>query len=316
MLLFWSLLFIAALVLLISYICYRIVFYAVPAKPLGPDEYDIPKGKEYQPHRQTMIGWQKKTRQMPVQEFAITSFDGLKLCGKYYEYAPGAVIELMFHGYRGSAERDLCGGVQRAFSLGRSVLLVDQRTSGKSGGHTITFGVNEHRDCLAWVDFMVQHFGPDVQIILTGISMGAATVVMAAGQELPCNVVGVLADCGYTSAKEIIHKCARQMNLPPKLVYPFIKLGGRVFGKFDVDERSPVEAVKNSKVPVIFFHGEDDDFVPCHVSQTLFEACPEPKRLVLIPGADHGLSYIIDPERYLQEVADFFSENGVHTTIQ
>ena len=81
----------------------------------------------------------------------------------------------MFHGYRGSSERDLCGGVQRCFKLGRSALLVDQRAHGRSDGHIISFGVNERKDCLAWVDFMVKHFGPDVKIILTGISMGAST---------------------------------------------------------------------------------------------------------------------------------------------
>lgn len=315
MIFFWILLCIAVLVLLIAYICYRIVFYAAPTTPLGPNEYDIPPGKIYEPHREQMRLWMQQMRALPHEQMSVTSFDGLKLTGKYYEYQPGAVIELMFHGYRGNAERDLCGGVQRAFALGRSVLIVDQRTSMTSEGHTITFGIHEHRDCLAWVDFMVERFGPDVKIILTGISMGAATVVIAAGQPLPDNVVGVLADCGYTSAKEIIYKCAEDMHLPPKLVYPFIKLGGRIFGRFDVDATSPLEAVNNCKLPIIFFHGECDDFVPCSMSKELYDACPSPKRLVIVPGAAHGLSFPIDQKNYLKNVAEFFCENGVETTV-
>lgn len=311
----WILLGLAVLVLLISWICYRIVFYAKPTAPLGPDEYDIPPGKIYEPYREQMKTWMREVRALPHEDVSITSFDGLKLWGKYYEYAPGAVTELMMHGYRGNAERDLCGGVQRAFALGRNVLIVDQRTSCRSDGRVITFGINEHRDCLRWVDFMVKHFGPEVKIILTGISMGASTVLMAAGQTLPDNVVGVLADCGYTSAREIIQKCARQMHLPPKLVYPFIQLGARLFGHFRLEELSSVEALKNCKVPVIFFHGEADDFVPCDMSRTNYAACPSPKRLVTVPGAGHGLCYLVDPEGYLRNVAEFFTENGVETAI-
>ena len=121
MLFLWIFLGLAALVLLASYICYRIVFYNKPARPLAEGEYDIPHGRVYAPYHDQMIAWQKQLRQMPVEHFSIRSFDGLKLYGSFYEYAPGAVIELMFHGYRGTAHRDLCGGIHRAFSLGRSV---------------------------------------------------------------------------------------------------------------------------------------------------------------------------------------------------
>ena len=315
MIFLYILLILAALVLLASFLCYRIVFYAKPTTPLGPEEYDIPQGKAYEVHRDAMINWQKEIRLLPYQEFTITSFDGLKLFGKYYEFAPGAPMEIMFHGYRGSAERDLCGGVQRAFALGRNVLIVDQRTSCRSEGRTITFGIHERRDCMAWVDFATAHFGPEVKIILTGISMGAATVLMAAGNPLPSNVVGVLADCGYTSAREIIQKCARQMGLPPALVYPFIRLGAVLYGRFDPEEYAPIEAMKTCTVPVIFFHGDADDFVPCEMSRANYEACTAPKRLVTIPGADHGLCYLVAPQQYLTELADFFTENGVATAV-
>lgn len=301
-----AVLFVLLVVLLIAYICYRMAFYAPRKNRPDPNVIDIPKGETYEPFRPKMESWARQTRAMTHEDLQITSFDGLKLTGKFYEYAPGAPIELMFHGYRGNAERDLSGGVQRSFRVGRSALLPDQRCSGNSDGQTITFGVNEHRDCLAWVDFTIRHFGPDVKIILTGISMGAATVLMAAGKPLPKNVIGVLADCGYSSAEAIIKKVIRQMKLPEKLAYPFVKLGALLYGGFDLEETSPMEAMKTCRVPVIFFHGEDDDFVPCDMSRQLYEACSSRKMLVTIPGAGHGLSYAVEQERYIESLLEFF----------
>lgn len=295
-----------AAVPVIAYICYRMAFFAPPRKPPSEDVIEIPEGEIYEVFRESMEKWARQVRQMPHETFSITSFDGLRLYGNYYEFAPGAPIELMFHGYRGSGERDLNGGVQRCFKLGRSALIVDQRCSGKSDGHVITFGIREHRDCLRWVDFMVEHFGPDVKIILTGISMGASTVLMAGGHPLPKNVIGILADCGFSSPREIIRVVIGQMGLPVGLSYPFVKLGARLYGHFDLEESSPVEMVKKCTVPVIFFHGEDDAYVPCEMSRINYEACASRKRLVTVPGAGHGLSYPIDPKTYLDALREFF----------
>lgn len=298
-------LFLALVCLITAYICFYIAFYAPRKKAVNTDEISIPDGDIYEPFREQMISWVKEARALPHEEVSITSFDGLKLYGKYYEYAPGAPIELMFHGYRGTAERDLSGGVQRCFSLGRSVLLVDQRTSCKSEGHVISFGINESRDCLTWIDFIINHYGKDSKIILTGISMGAATVMIAAGKDLPENVIGVLADCGYSSAKTIIYKAIKDLKLPPALLYPFVKLGAKIFGHFDLEETSPIESIKNCKVPIIFVHGEADDFVPCDMSREVYDACPTPKLLFTVPGAGHGLGYIMDLEGYLKAVTEF-----------
>ena len=289
-----------------AYVCYRMAFYSPDRKPLADGQVPTPEGEIYDPYRENMEKWVLEARAMDREDVSITSFDGLTLRGWYYEFAPGAPIELMMHGYRGDGERDLSGGVQRCFACGRSALVIDQRGSGRSDGNTITMGILERRDCLAWVDFMVKKFGPDVKIMLTGISMGAATVVMAAGEELPPNVLGVLADCGYNSQKDIQMKVIREMGLPPKLSYPFVKLAARIFGHFDLEETTPMDALKNCKVPVIFFHGEDDDFVPCWMSRAMYEACPTRKCICTIPGAGHGLSYAVDPDRYIRVLKEFF----------
>ncbi len=295
----------AFLALALTVVCFYLVFYVPRRKPKDEEAIVLPVGKIYEPYRELMTNWIKQARALPHEDVAITSFDGLTLRGKYYEYEPDAPVEIMFHGYRGNAERDMAGGVQRSFACGHSALVVDQRAAGSSDGHVISFGVNESRDCRAWVEFAVNHFGPDVKLILTGISMGAATVVMAAGTELPKNVVGVLADCGYTSAREIIKKCIRQIKLPENLLYPFIKLAAKLFGRFDLEQTPPIEAAKRCRVPVIFIHGEADDFVPCEMSVQNYEACVSPKLLYTVPGAGHGLAFPVDEEGYLRELRKF-----------
>ena len=295
------------LVLLLSLGCFLLACYVPSRKPMGADEFDLPKGKIYEPFHESMSQWIRQARSMDYEEVSVTSRDGLTLRGRYYEQIPGAPMELMVHGYRGNAERDMCGGVQRAFALGRNALVVDQRAAGQSEGHLITFGVKERLDCLQWVYFIREKFGPEQKIILTGISMGAATVLLAGGMDLPDNVIGILADCGYTSAEDIMKKVLRQIHLPAAL-YHLVRWGGKLFGGFDLKEANVREAVTHCKVPVIFFHGEADDYVPCGMSRVNFEACPGPKRLVTVSGAGHGLSFPVDEERYLAELRRFGNE--------
>lgn len=296
-------------ILLLSYVCFRMAFYAPNRTAAQCESEDYPDGEIYEPFLECMKQYTKETKAIPFEEFSITSFDGLKLVGKYYEYKKGAPIELMFHGYRGSAQRDLSGAVQRCFELHTSALIVEQRCSKKSEGNVITFGIFEHRDCLSWVDFMIKHFGEDVRILLTGISMGASTVLTATGKELPKNVIGVIADCGFSSPKDIIKKVIKQMGLPVGLGYFFVKLGARIYGGFDLEETSAETALKNCTVPVLFFHGEDDDYVPCEMSKINFNACNSKKMLVTMKGAGHGLCYLVDKEKYMNSVREFFGSH-------
>lgn len=299
---------VALVTLVTAYISFRMTFYV--SKKMRDEykntEFPIPKGEIYEVHSDKMIMWMKKLVTLPHKDVEIKSFDGLTLRGKFYEYAPGAPMELLFHGYKGSAKRDLNGAVGRCFALGRSALIVDHRGSGESEGNVITFGINESRDALTWIDYIIENIDKDARIFISGVSMGAATVMITAGKELPENVVGAVADCGYTSAKAIIKKVIKDMKLPPSIMYPFVKLGAKIFGGFDLEETSPVEAVKNAKIPIIFFHGDADDFVPWDMSRENFEACTSEKRFVTIPGAGHGLCYLHDKDAYLQALREFY----------
>lgn len=305
MIIFWICLALTMLVLIMSAVCFWMVFYSRSRKV--SEEIPIPHGEIYEVFRTDMENWVRQAREMPHKEVAIRSFDGLTLRGRFYEYQKNAPIEILFHGYRGSAERDLSGGVYRCACLGHSALIVDHRAAGTSDGHVITFGIRESRDCLAWVDFVLREIDPHAKIILTGISMGASTVLIASKEPLPQNVVGVLADCGYTSAKAIIQKVIRDLSLPAKLLYPFVRLGARLFGRFDPEATSPMEAMKSCRLPVLFYHGDTDAFVPWEMSLENYNACVSPKKhFCTIQGAGHGLAFPQDRDLYIREARAFF----------
>lgn len=299
----------AALILLISAICFLKIFYSPKRKPRADDDYELPEGKEYEPLYPQMIEWTKQSRATPHKKVSIQTFDGLTLRGRYYEISPDAPIEIMMHGYQGNSERDLSGGIFRAMNIGHNVLIYDHRGSGKSDGRIITFGINESRDCRSWINYVLTEINPDAKIILSGVSMGGATAMITAGyDDLPDNVVGIVADCGYTSAKAIIKKVMRDMKLPAGLLYPFVQLGARIYGRFNIDEFSPIDQVKKAKMPIIFVHGDKDDFVPIEMSKENYEACgSKVKKLLIIKGAAHGLAYPIAKDEYLKELKEFFA---------
>lgn len=234
----------------------------------------------------------------PYEAVSITSHDGLTLTGKYYHLHDGAPLEILCHGYKGNAIRDFAGVWQLAKDAGHNVLLINQRCHGGSQGHTITFGILERRDVLAWIQYANNRFG-GVPILLGGVSMGAATVLMVSGMALPDNVKGILADCPYDSPANIIRKVLGQdMGLPVKLVYPLILLGGLVYGRFSLNADSPVEAVRRARVPILLIHGDDDRFVPHTMSCRIHAAAPEKIEFHTVAGAGHALNYATDPEGY------------------
>lgn len=292
-------------VVLVSLICFLLTFYSF--KSSKQDDIFLPEGEEYQKYKELIKKDIQDARKMNYIEMSIKSFDGLTLKGKYYELEKGLPMEIMFHGYKGTGERDLSTGIKRAHLCKRNALVVDQRASASSEGRVISFGVNESKDCLSWINHCIDYFGENQKILITGISMGASTVINASSYDLPKNVVGILADCGYDSAKDIIKNTIKKMHLPASILYPFVKLGARLFGGFNLEEIKPIEAIKKCKLPIIFIHGDKDDFVPTYMSTNLYNACTSNKKIVYIKDAGHGIAYLVDPFKYLQEVEEFFA---------
>ncbi|MBR6114406.1 MAG: alpha/beta hydrolase [Oscillospiraceae bacterium] len=288
-----------ALTLLIVYI---ICFYS----PLGKqnDEHNLPAGEQYEPQSERMHAMIDALRAIPYETVEIRSRDGLRLRGKYYP-GRGADTAICFHGYRAAARRDFSGGARYLIGQGFNVLLVDQRAQGESEGRTITFGIRERFDCLAWAQYAAGRFGPAARITLYGISMGAATVLMASELDLPENVAGIVADCPYDKPAEIIRSVCAGMGLPVRLLWPLVAAAARLYGRFDPGEASASGAVRNARVPILILHGEDDRYVPCEMSARIAAANPALVRRYTFPGAAHGLSFLADPERYRLILEDF-----------
>lgn len=299
----WVLLLVLIFILLFAYYAYRTAFYSPAGRT--EDNYVLPKGEQYEKLGHQMLSLVGEMDKIPYEAVRISAYDGTELFARYYQVRDGAPLQIQFHGYRGTALRDFCGGNKLARESGQNTLVVDQRAHGKSGGSTITFGIRERRDCLSWVEYANGRFDGDTPVFLCGVSMGAATVLMASELDLPGNVVGIIADCPYSSPETIIRKVCRDMRLPVALVMPFVRLGAGLFGRFNLREASAVEAVRHTKIPILLIHGEDDRFVPCEMSREIFDACGGYKELHTFPGAGHGLSYIVDTDGYAQTVRRF-----------
>ena len=244
----------------------------------------------------------------PYEEVEITASDGKRLAGKYYHRKDGAPLDIMFHGYMSSALHDFPGGALEAIAAGHNVLLVDQRGHGKSHGKTVSFGIKERFDCLDWTRYAVRRFGDDVQIVIVGISMGAATVLYASELELPAQVRGIIADCPFSSAEQVIKKTATEIGYPTWIAFPLARLGGRIYGGFDVCERTTLEAVRGAKLPLLLFHGVEDKLVPYEMSLELAEAYGGEVRLEIFEGAGHGTSYLVDTPRYVRALHEFYEK--------
>ena len=293
------------LVLLVgSIVAYILAFYNKNDKDIT---YDVLTGPGYDQYHEQMIDLIKGSDVLPHEDVFIKSCDGLKLRGRFYSIKEGAPIHIQFHGYRGQAVRDFGGGVRLPMEGGHNVLLVDQRAHGKSEGHTITFGIKERKDVLSWVNYVNERFGKDVKIFLEGISMGAATVLMASNLDMP-NVKAIFADCPYSSPREIILKVSREMKLPDFLAYPFVYVGALLFGHFNINSSTAIKSVKDSKYPILIIHGQADRFVPIEMSRKIKEANPN-IRLEEFENAAHGMSYIVDTERYKKIVKEFMQSN-------
>jgi len=296
--------FFTAIVLLLigSYYAYRIAFYS-PLK--NRDKPNWPDDPQYDPYRPQMRQIFQKLKACPFERVTIRSEDGLKLSGRYYHVQNGAPLDIGFHGYRSHPIADFSGGSELSFQMGHNLLLVDQRAHGLSEGKTISFGILERRDLQCWVNYAVNRFGTELEILLYGVSMGGATVLMASDLDLPPNVKGIIADCPYTVPLDVILHVGKSTPLPLWLIKPFVILGAKIFGGFDLQETDALLSVRNTKIPILIIHGEDDRYVPCEMSKRAEKVNPAVVQRFTFPGAAHGISYLADTPRYHKIVKDF-----------
>lgn len=226
----------------------------------------------------------------------ITSYDETKLYGRFYANGDSKITILMMHGFRSNALHDFSCAFKFYYDKGFNLMVPDQRSHGKSEGKYITYGIKERYDAKAWIEH-INTIIPNGTVYATGVSMGASTVLMAAGLGLPENVKGIIADCGFTSPAEIIKKVMKSdMKVPLFPIYYTTRLVTRAIAGFDFEEYSAVTAVKDCKIPILFLHGKEDGFVPFSMGEEIYNAAGCEKKAVWVDGADHGCSFLVDHE--------------------
>jgi len=242
------------------------------------------------------------------READITADDGIPLHAEILEAENAVGTVLLMHGYRGTGISNFAAVFRFYHEHGYNIVVPDERACGKSGGSYITLGVKESRDCKCWTEWIKKEFGASLPIFLDGISMGATTVLMATALDLPDNVRGVIADCGFTSPWEIVCAVLRATGKTP--VFPFAhiaKLYARIFAGFGLREASSAEAMKSCKIPVFFAHGKADRFVPYEMTEKNFASCAAPKELFTVDEAEHGMCYLLKPKEYEEKILAFFA---------
>ncbi|MEG1520545.1 MAG: alpha/beta hydrolase [Clostridia bacterium] len=236
--------------------------------------------------------------EQPLEIVEQKSHDGLKLVGRIYASEQKSnVVVLACHGCRSSGVSEFAFHSQYYHKKGFDMLLVDNRACGDSEGKYMTYGLKEARDNMLWIKYILNRYGDDVKIILHGISMGAATVLIMSGMDLPKNVVGIISESSYTSAfDEFKHQMKSALNMSP---FPFLytmNLMGILIAKCSYRKVSPLEAVKKSRTKTLFMHGGNDNYVPIEMDEKLVEACAADAELHIVDGCIHARCYQTKPD--------------------
>lgn len=240
-----------------------------------------------------------------AEEVSVTSEDGLALKGDLFAGKEDSHRWLLaVHGYTG--QRSDMQNIASFYGVqGYHVLTPDMRSHGESEGTYIGMGWLDRLDVLLWIDFITAR-DPQAEIILHGVSMGGATVMMVSSEELPENVKGIVEDCGYTSVWDIFaDELAYLFHLPAFPVLDAANLMSNIRAGYDFKKASAVKQVAKSRVPMVFIHGSEDNFVHTEMVYEVYEACQTPKELLVVEGAGHGQAYQMDPELYFTTVFDF-----------
>ena len=259
----------------------------------------------YEGHRDEVIPLIEGIRKEPYEDVYITSFDKLRLHARLYDQKSDTVA-ILCHGYRGTAYRDFSGGATEVLHLGYNAILIDERAHGASQGHSITFGVRETKDVLRWVEFARERFGKDIKIILIGISMGGATVLMCADKIE--GDVKIIADCPFSAPSIMLKETIRSIKLPVKVFYPILNLSSIIFAHTNLNKGSAYDSVSNTHHPILIIHGDKDQVVPHYISEELYKKHPDKIQYELFPGANHGMSYLVDKPRYQKLIKDFLNK--------
>ena len=239
------------------------------------------------------------------EKVEVTAKDGIILKGtEYIKDEKSNDWAIILHGYRSSPDSVISIG--RHFSEeGYNVLIPYMRATGESEGEYIGMGWLDKDDLQCWINKIIEQ-NNNANIVLHGSSMGAATVLMASGDDLPSNVKAIIEDSGYTSVWDIFASEAKvRFGLPEFPVLNMFEIVANFRAKYDIKKASAHEQVKKANIPILFIHGDSDDFVPEYMCEQLYNATNCKKEKLIIQGAGHTESRYKEPETYYNKIFEF-----------
>lgn len=236
----------------------------------------------------------------------IESYDKLQL-HSYVVSQNSNKWAIVVHGYGGSGKL-MSDKSKYFYDMGYNVLIPDLRGHGKSEGDYIGMGWKDRLDIISWINFIIKE-NPNAEIVLHGTSMGAATVLMTSGENLPSNVKAIVADCAYTSAwDEFSYQLETYLKVPSSYILNVTNMVTKLKAGYSLKEASALECVKKATVPILFIHGDKDKFVPYSMMDKLYDATSSPKEKLTIDGGEHANSDLVSPFLYWLTVEDFLNQ--------
>jgi fermentation-respiration switch protein FrsA (DUF1100 family) len=244
---------------------------------------------------------------LPYETLTMTSRDGLKLSARFFPNGGTKKVVVQMHGWHSRPYWDLGKAFDLVYDAGYAVLAVSQRAQGDSEGKYLTYGAKESDDLIDWIRLLLKRYGEELSIAITGVSMGAATVLCATGKNLPEQVKCAVSDCSFTSAREEFRSTMKgKLPIARAVGVPITRL----FAGARYSDMSPITAVTRSVTPTLFVHGDKDDFVPYPMMQKLYDACAaQDKDLWTSPGAVHAEAAMTNPEAYAAHVLPWLHDH-------
>ena len=254
--------------------------------------------------------WREWVAEQDYEEIELTSDDGLKLQGSLLEAEePTNKTVVLVHGYLG---RGTDMGLYAEYyyeTLGYNVFFADMRGHGESEGDYIGFGWHDRLDVIDWTDLLIEKLGPDTEVVVHGVSMGAAAVLMASGEHMPEQVKAIVADSPYTSVYDLFaYQMKRMYHLPAVPILPTTSAVTKMRAGYSLTEASALDQVKKAEVPILYVHGEADDFVPTRMAEELYENTKSDAEIMKVEGAGHSESFVVAKEKYTKKLEAFLSE--------
>lgn len=274
---------------------------------MNPDNFNTVKTKyddiEARQNAEAHVFWEDE---LTLEHYI--QFNGDTLYAREYRIVPRTdkwVIAV--HGYRSTGKRDMAFPAMTFSKAGYNVLVPDLRSHGKSTGNVIGMGWLDRLDIEEWIRHLVEKH-PSADITLFGGSMGAATIMMASGDELPKQVTSIIADCGYSSVyDEFKEMLTSAMHLPAGPILFFADVFAKKRVGFSLKEASCLTQLKKNTLPALFIHGTGDKFVPHKMIYENLEATKGVKESLLIEKAPHLSSWIYDESAYFDTVFQFLN---------